>query len=387
LSLSTEVLAFCALLREERGIDLGGAEVQDALRAVEAVGVDSAARFRCALRVVCCAKQEDIPEFERAFDAFFLAPRRGTRQHAYRPRESRSGPAPRPPRESTGGQLREVRSSDASDASTWETLLARYSAAPGRAGAPAISQDGLAEMLRAASHLVAEARLGRSRRWRPQERGERFDLRHTLRASLRTGGDPVFLRRLGHPRRNPRFVLLIDGSRSMAEHGATMLQFAYALAARSRRTAVFLFSTELRDVTRDLRRVRIPHLAGLGDAWGGGTRIGANLLAFVRGAGRRLLSDDTIAIVISDGLEGDDVERLRLAMREMRRRSAAIVWVNPHAGARGFTPSSRAMQAALPYITRLSGATDARSLAGLIHRLHARGGAGPSGTSPGGWFE
>lgn len=375
MTLTTEVLAFCALLRAEHGIPLGHAEVQDAVRAVEAAGVTRVARFRCALRLVCCTKREEIPAFERAFTSFFLRSRR---------RGERSTTPSSERRENGSGLafVRRIADGSAGPARSWETLRARYSPAPGRASVPSIPDAGLDDMLDAASRLIADARLGRSRRWRPQDRGERFDLRRTLRASLHTGGDPVSLRRLGHPLKNPRFVVLLDGSRSMSEHGASMLQFAYALAQRSRRTAVFIFSTDLRDLTKDLRPARAPRLADAGEAWGGGTRIGANLLAFVRGAGGRLLCDDTVTIIISDGLEGEDVERLRRAMREIHRRSAAVLWVNPDAGTPGYAPSSRGMRAALPYITTFTGATDARSLGRLMHRMHARPGPSPLSRQP-----
>ncbi len=152
--------------------------------------------------------------------------------------------------------------------------------------------------------------------------GERFDLRRTLRASLRTGGDALEPRALGHPLRNPRFVVLLDGSRSMSEHAPKMLQFAYALAKRSRRADVFLFSTKLQDVTRNLRDAdprQSYRLDDLGEAWGGGTRIGASLTEFVRAYGARLTSD-TFAIVVSDGLDVGEIGRLRA--RDARTRAA-----------------------------------------------------------------
>jgi uncharacterized protein with von Willebrand factor type A (vWA) domain len=372
------------MLRAEHGFTVGHAEAQDALRAAEAAGVTDAKRFRCALRLVCCGRREELPAFERAFDAFFLAPQ-GLRQPHYSPRHSRPGRGPqegdaeRPadrtagdPRDDgdEGGWGRGVRAvQDAGEpARSWAALLARYSAAVGRATAPAIPRDGLDAMLCAANRLISEAHLGRSRRWKPQERGARFDLRRTLRRSLHTGGDPVVLRRLGHPLRNPRFVLLIDGSRSMAEHGATMLQFAYALCQRTRRAAAFVFSTELRNVTRELRSPagRDPQLPELGEAWGGGTRIGENLLAFVHGEGRRLLSDATVAIVISDGLDLGDVGPLARAMREIRRRSAAVIWVNPLAGTPGYVPSARGMHAALPHVTTFTSANEPAALGRLM---------------------
>ena len=102
----------------------------------------------------------------------------------------------------------------------------------------------------AARSLVRHVQLGLSRRWRPGSRGRRFDLRRTLRASLQTGGEALAPRWLRRPTRAPRFVLLIDGSRSMSAHARTALQLAVALTSVTTRIDVFTFSTALQQVTR-----------------------------------------------------------------------------------------------------------------------------------------
>ena len=373
MKISEAVLRFCALLRADYGFRLSIAEATDALRAIERVGVSDVRRFRTALRLVCCSTFDEIGAFERAFDAFFLSVPRGLPQSDYAPRHSR----PRPVDDEDGAQVRWVREPGAGgdDAAAWQTLSARYSAAAASTPPPQIPEDGLAEMLGAASRLIASLHLGRSRKWRPMRRGRRFDLRRTLRASLGTGGDPVTLRRLGHPRRNPRFVVLLDGSRSMTEHGPLMLQFAYALARRSSRVHVYVFSTALREVTAELRGAGAKTTAALdaaGEAWGGGTRIGDNLLRFVREHSGRMAADDTATIIVSDGLDTGDVPRLSRAMRAIRRRSAAVVWINPNAAVPAYSPQTRGMRAALPYVDALVGATDARGYGNALRRRRKR---------------
>jgi len=352
--LTERIVSFCALLREAFGFRIGYPEACDALRAIEHVGVRDPERVRTALRAICCGRHEEIEPFDRAFTAFFLEVERGIPQ-----------PSLAQPEESPVDDARESQKSlkhsypaedEAPNAQTWEAMRAKYSALEARAEAPEIPGDGLPAMLELVNRMVTRVRLGRSRRWRAQPRGSRFDLRHTLRASLHSGGDPVTLRFLGHPLRNPRFVVLIDGSRSMTAHGAHVLQFAYALVRRSRRASVFVFSTRLRDVTRALRtlpRTGGARLTDLGEAWGGGTRIGANLTAFVRSYGR-LLSTDTVTIVASDGLDVGEIADLERAMREIDRRSSKVLWYNPSAARRGYLPTARGMAAALPYVAVLA---------------------------------
>jgi uncharacterized protein with von Willebrand factor type A (vWA) domain len=370
-------------LRGEHGFIVGPREVQEALRAIETVGVENRARVAAALRAICCSRAQEIEPFDRAFAAFFStksfgiaqpkhAEKRRTRSNRTRlQRTAENGEAaataPQPSALPQGEDL----------AQAWQVRRARYSPAAAIAEAITIPTDGLDSAFADAQRLIARLHLVRSLRWKPQARGERFDLRRTLRASLRTGGDVAVPHKLGHPPRDPRFVLLLDGSRSMAKHGPRMLQFAYALCRRTRRASVFLFSTKLRDVTRKLRdagRGGRYRLDDLGEAWGGGTRIGASLAECVRKHGAHL-SDRTFVIVISDGLDVGDISQLKDAMRELRRRCAAIAWVNPHAGEPGFTPSASGMQAALPYLNMLAPLDELGALARLRRRERVAAGA------------
>jgi uncharacterized protein len=351
--LVSKMVDFCAHLRREHAFNIGPGESLEAVAALEIVGVRDRMRVAAALRAICCSRAEDLEPFARTFARFFASATPGARQprHARRERpESRDAPA-------AAEALRIERHAEAeSSAQAWQALLARYSPSAAHAQAPSIPLDGLDVARAEAGRLIRHLELGRSLRWKPLPRGERFDLRRTLRASLRSGGDLLEPHTLGHPLRNPRFVLLLDGSRSMSEHAPRMLQFAYALCERSRRTRAFLFSTALREVTRALRaagRTRTYRLDDLGEAWGGGTRIGASVAEFVR-EHRASLSDQTFVIVISDGLDVGEIPRLQHAMREMAGRCAAIAWVNPYANRPGYAPSARGMRAVLPYVTTLT---------------------------------
>lgn len=362
--LTSNLLAFSAILRTEYDIAAGHAQTRDALRALEIAGVERMERVRYALRSVFCSRPDEIVRFDTAFDAFFGRPPRGVRQPRVKSQAGdRGAQAPPSPR-------REPDQSSPIDA--WRALHARYSAAASQPRErPTVPDAGLAQALRGAERLIAALRLGRSRRWKPHLRGNRFDVRRTLRASLQTGGDPVHIRTLGHPLRNPRIVMLLDASRSMSEHAQALLQFAYALCRRSHRVRVFVFSTALREITLDLRKMARTgerSLNELGEAWGGGTRMGACMLEFVRTYASRL-DPDTLTIVASDGLDVGHVAHVEYAMRQIHRRSAGIVWLNPHAGEHGFEPSAAGMRAALPYVSALLDAQDLASIGFAVRHL------------------
>jgi uncharacterized protein with von Willebrand factor type A (vWA) domain len=371
---SAQLATFTATLREEHGFGVGQRETHDALRAAECVGITDLHRVRGALRLIYCASPGESARFDAAFDAFFRGPH-GVAQ----PSLDSAAAAPalharENNRDAGAGEIADAararRSAAVSGetANAWEIMRRRYSAAAGRAEAPTIPTEGLDAMLAAVRRLVAAVRIAPSRRWLPDRNGPRPDLRRTLRASLETGGDPIVLRRRGRTPRSARFVVLIDGSRSMTEHAAPLLQFAHALCRHTPRAHAFVFSTELRDVTKPLREPDRPGrpLDDLGESWGGGTRIGASLAGFAERYGPRLLSAETIVFVASDGLDVGEIDRLERAMRTLRGRSAALIWLHPHAGVRGFTPSARGMRAALPYLDALvpaGGATDLVALA------------------------
>ena len=345
--------------------------------------------MRSALALVCCATRAQTFVFAAAFDTFFDEPS-GVPQSTYAPRHTRAGsdrppagrPAPRsaiknesPKEESEGadsGARRFARVGE-SAGDGWQALRARYSPVAGRAAPLEFVSAAYERMRPAAARLAAQVWLGRSRRYNVAGGPGRFDLRRTLRASLKTGGDPVRLRFLVRPRRRPRFVMLVDGSRSMSEHTAAVVAFAAALCERNARTNVFFFSTALREVTEILRaavREGTP-FADLGEAWGGGTKIGANLGRFLHERGA-LLSHATLVFVYSDGLDVGDVAQLTGAMREIEARSAGIVWLNPHAAEVGYAPTTRGMRAALPFVSLLCAANDVGGFERLAARIVAR---------------
>jgi uncharacterized protein with von Willebrand factor type A (vWA) domain len=227
----------------------------------------------------------------------------------------------------------------------------------------------------AARSFVRRLYLGLSRRWRPASRGRRFDLRRTLRAGLQTGGEAMSPRWLRRPRRAPRIVLLVDGSRSMSAYARTALQIAVALASATMRVEVFTFSTELERVTDDVRRAaagEARRLERLHHAWAGGTTIGACLGDFLRRFGERMVGRDTVVVIASDGLDVGAPDMLRDAMRELNRRSAGVVWLNPLLGTEGYEPTAAGMRAAHPYISTFTSIDNQAGLARLSRLIRLR---------------
>lgn len=382
--LPENLAAFCGVLRRFYGFHIGPAELRDAARALELVPLLDERAVRDALRPILSSSAEEARSFDRAFREFFLPEGAGVRQDRMPPpalqRVSNATPSGetggRRPADDVGeeeterGVRRTVIGISEREAEEQAPLHTAYSPLPGEGEAPTLARADEAWRA-AAGRFVRRVRIGRSRRWRPAARGRRFDVRRTLRASVQTGGEVGRPRWLARPRRNPSFVMLIDGSRSMAPYTGPALRMAVALASVTTRVEVFAFSTTVRNVTRDVRRAAAGErreVPGLHHAWGGGTSIGRCLHEFLRIHGGRLLGRDTLVIIVSDGLDLAPPEILRDAMRELRARSAGIVWLNPLLDTHRYQPTAAGMHVALPFVTTFASVTDAMSLDRLAVR-------------------
>jgi uncharacterized protein with von Willebrand factor type A (vWA) domain len=59
-------------------------------------------------------------------------------------------------------------------------------------------------------------------------------------------------------------------------------------------------------------------------------------------------------------------------MRDLHRRSAGVVWLNPLLLTPGYEPTARGMKAARPYISTFASVDDAASLARLSRVVRLR---------------
>lgn len=220
----------------------------------------------------------------------------------------------------------------------------------------ACSDAERAELHRVITRLRVPVSTRRTRRLRPDGRGDRLDLRATVAAALRTQGEPLRLHRRGPAVRPRRLVLLVDVSGSMEPYARALLRFAHA-AVSSRgtgRVETFTLGTRVTRVTRSLT-TRDPDqaLTLAGDSipdWCGGTRLGEALARFCDEWGVRGLARGAVVVILSDGWDRGDPAAVAEAMARLRRVAHHIVWVNPLRAAPGYQPVARGMAAALPFV-------------------------------------
>jgi uncharacterized protein with von Willebrand factor type A (vWA) domain len=194
----------------------------------------------------------------------------------------------------------------------------------------------------------------RDRRLRPSSKGSRFDLRRTLRSSLRTQGEPFHRAWRQRRSRMRPLVLILDVSGSMSPYSRALMQFGFAAMAVGQRVEVFCFGTRLTRVTRTLRTKdpdrALKDIAGIVHDWEGGTRIGDSLHELLSRYGQHGFLRGAVVVLCSDGLERGDPDALAAEMSRLARLAHKVVWVNPLKGSPLYQPLARGMSAALPHV-------------------------------------
>jgi hypothetical protein len=255
-------------------------------------------------------------------------------------------------------------------------LMASDAEALRRKSFAACTPEELASLRRIMARIRLTPPKRRTRRTRPARSGRTPDLRRTVRASMRLGGEPAELLWRRRKVKLRPLILILDISGSMADYSRNLLQFAYSAKRASAKVEVFCFGTRLTRITRPLGRRRPDDaLAEAGSAvldWEGGTRIGDSLHAFVREWGRRGLARGGVVVICSDGLDRGDPEVLATAMERLSRQCHRLVWMNPHKGDNPqFRPSTLGMMVAAPHADLILSGHDLNSLEELATLLPA----------------
>jgi uncharacterized protein with von Willebrand factor type A (vWA) domain len=221
----------------------------------------------------------------------------------------------------------------------------------------ALEPHELAQLYRLMSRLELATPLRRTRRYEKGRHGEHVDMRRTLRASLRTGGDPIRLARRRRRIARRRLVMLCDISGSMEPYARAYLQFLTCAAGSGPNAEAFVFATRLTRLTRALASRNperaIQRAAAAAPDWSSGTRIGDALKTFNDRHGRRGMARGAVIVILSDGWERGDPMLVEREMGRLGRLAHRIVWVNPRVSANAFSVQSGGMVAALPHCDAL----------------------------------
>jgi uncharacterized protein with von Willebrand factor type A (vWA) domain len=350
------------------GVRVTAGDEVDALRAMVRADVADPEDVRLALRCTLKIRPRDAEAFDELFARLWL--RQGRAPEPALPR-ARHGPGnPGAPRLVPPG-LRPVElevEGSRGDEPGWsrDALLRKK---------PFEECDDreLARLERMVVRLAERLATRRSRRLVPVHGRGRPDPRRSLRRTLATAGELLSLAQRERPVETPRLVLICDTSGSMDPHARFLLAFARALKMVAKRTEVFAFNTELVRITSWLsagrQRSALHRLAAAVPDWSGGTRIGECLESFAARHLDELVDSRTVVVVLSDGLDRGEPERLAAAMARIQARARRILWLNPLLGDPRYQPTARGMAAALPFVDALLPVHDLESLERLLPQI------------------
>ena len=348
------------------GLPVGTGRILTFCRAVAALGLTDRDSLYWAGRTSMIGRKEDFDAFDDAFDAWYrslgtkgellieltLPMSGGTKPDA------NWGDMPDNLEVTIGGIAAQWRSAGDDDPEDDEETSIRIVASGVEVlrekSFPDLTEDERARVAAMIRRLAVTVPVERTRRTRPSPKGTTFDIRRTLRRSLRTQGEPFDRAWRKRKTRTRPLVLILDISGSMAPYARALMQFGYAAMAAGRRVEVFVFGTRLTRVTRTLRTKdpdRALHEIGKQVAdWEGGTRIGESLKTLLDGWSQRAALRGSIVVLCSDGLERGDPDLLKAQMARLRRLAHRVVWVNPLKGSPRYEPLARGMAAAMPSI-------------------------------------
>ncbi|MGY8523608.1 vWA domain-containing protein [Paracidovorax citrulli] len=374
--LARNLTHFVRLLRAA-GLALSPMHAVDALTALNHAGIERREDVRAALAALMLGGPDQRPLFDAAFDLFWRDPDwEGRLRALLLPRVE--GTAPPPPRNNRLADALAARQAPApapppAGTSPRQRIDATLTFSAEERLAQRDFDTLSASEWRALQHLIRSRRLHlateRSRRLRPASNGTHADLRASARQAVRQHGEWLRWKYRRRTERRPPLVLLLDISGSMSQYSRAVLYFCHALMQSRERLSVFLFGTRLTNITRRLRErdpdIAIAAIAEQVRDWSGGTRIGEALAAFNRDWARRVLGGRATVLLVTDGLDHDNIALLATEMARLRRFAHRIVWLNPLLRYEGFEPAARGVRAMLPHVDVMRPAHNLSSLLAL----------------------
>jgi uncharacterized protein len=378
--IADNIVYFARTLRKA-GVRVGPASVKDAIEAVLAAGIGSRDDFYWTLHAVLVSRHEDHPTFDETFRLFWKSHELIEKMLAmFSPvaPDIREKQKPRAAENRVSQAMFEGHQKNQPAQEIPEIEVdARFTFSGNEVlRGKDFAQMNAAEMIDA-KKAIAELRLPfdmvRTRRFKSNAHGRRIDPRAMMRSAARTGGE-LILPKFRSPREvHPPLVVLADISGSMSQYTRIFLHFLHALTEKRRRVHAFVFGTRLTNLTRQMRH-RDPD-AALADCsaavmdWSGGTRIGDTMGEFNRLWSRRVLGQGAVVLLITDGLERDDVAGLSEEMERLRKSCRRLIWLNPLLRFDGFEARARGVKAMLPHVDEFRSVHNLDALADLCASL------------------
>jgi hypothetical protein len=378
--LPANIMHFARVLRDA-GLPVGPGAVLDALEAVTGGGMATKKDFYWILHSVFVKRREHTVLFDHAFEVFWRKPKMIEQLMQLLFQQVRV--ETKPDKKKAGQKrLAEAMFDQEEQQSQRERprddieLEGEYTSSAREVLRSKDFEQMSAGEERQAREAIQRMRMNRllvtMRRFKTSPRGV-VDLRATLRKSMRSGGNMAELKFKARQTREPPLVVLLDISGSMANYSRVFLHFLHALTNDRSRVQVFTFGTRLTNITRELKRRDVDEAMELVGShvndWSGGTRIGHILREFNVKWSRRVLAQGAHVLLMTDGLDRDDVEVLEAEMARLHRSAKRVVWLNPLLRYAGFEARAAGIKAMMPHVDEFRPCHSLNTLADLAEVL------------------
>lgn len=395
--LAANLLAFGRDLRAA-GLNIGSGQILSLVEAVSEIDCQRQDDFYHAARATLVNAPEQIPVFDHVFARFWrrltnpfpepdgasgsqdvnLPPPPGAQPDPSR--QQRRPPSGKPDSERDRAILAiedtgedQAEGSDELEAPPEDVLVFSAREVLRKKDFAQFTPEEIAEARRIIASMTWRLGTRLTRRKEKAPHGDFIDYRRTMRHSLKHGGVPIELRRRRRKERMRPLVLICDISGSMDRYSRLLLHFVHALEQGLESVEVFVFSTRLTRITRELRKrdvdSAIEHVVKSVDDWSGGTRIGEAIKTFNFKWSRRVLRSGATVVLISDGWDRGDPRLLSTEMARLQRSCRRLIWLNPLLGAPGYQPLTQGIRAALPFVDAFLPIHNLKSMEALAELL------------------
>ena len=382
--IAANIMHFGRALRAA-GLPVGPGRVLDAIHAVQTTGLKSRQDFYWSLHAVFVSRRDERELFDQAFHVFWRNPKILERMmslvlpsfsnEAAVPEETLS---PRVASALAGNEAAQIEEQEKDTEVIFDAAMSwSRTEVLGEKDFEKMTNEEVDAARRAMRHMRLPIETVSTRRFQRDPTGPTVDMRATMRAALRDGGDTIPLLKRDRRRRRPPLIVLCDISGSMDRYSRMLTHFMHAVTNDRDRVHIFLFGTHLTNVTRYLRNkdidIALEKVAENVNDWSGGTRIGTCLHDFNKHWSRRVLGQGAVVLFISDGLDRDAGDGVAKEMRRLQGSCRRLIWLNPLLRYDQFEPKSLGVKAILPFVDDFRPVHNLNSLTELADALNRTG--------------
>ena len=347
------ILVFCRVLKDLR-INITMGRVLDVFRSLEHINISEKEDLYYTLRANLISDHYQIPLFHKVFQVFWLFLKE--LQDGDDADQSQQGLEEKIEHECLADERVAGQSDDEQDPLE-SRKICLYSPVENFASKDfsEFTDEDVERINEEISRIVKKIATKTSRRRHIDPKGQYLSLRHTLRKSMKYGGEIFEFATTKKKVKKIKLAALADVSGSMDCYSNFFVQFIYGLQQRVRGVETFVFSTRLSRIT-DLLKSR-----GLDEAlravsetvrhWSGGTNIGYCLQSFNDDYAPSMLDNKSVLIIISDGWDRGDTVLLEKEMKRLKDSCLRIIWLNPLLSNPNYQPLCKGIQAVQPYLS------------------------------------